>query len=77
MAAARITVMNNGSLRVEGDFEIVDLEGKPFGLSGRTKISLCRCGQSKTKPFCDGSHKTCGFESVVVAIDLPAPKPAP
>ena len=36
MAAARITVMNNGSLRVEGDFEIVDTEGKSFGLSGRT-----------------------------------------
>lgn len=76
MAAARITVMNNGSLRVEGDFEIVDVEGKSFGLSGRTKVSLCRCGQSNNKPFCDSSHKTCGFESVVVAFDLPAPKPA-
>jgi len=77
MAAARITVMNNGSLRVEGDFEVVDLEGRSFGLSGRTKVSLCRCGQSNNKPFCDSSHKTCGFESVVVAFDLPAPKPAP
>ena len=77
MAAARITVMNNGSLRVEGDFEIVDVEGRPFGLSGRTRVSLCRCGQSKTKPFCDSSHKTCGFESVVVAFDLPAPVPKP
>ena len=79
MAAARITVMNNGSLRVEGDFEIVDTEGKSFGLSGRTKVSLCRCGQSGNKPFCDGTHKTCGFDSVAVAFDLsaPAPKPAP
>jgi len=77
--AARITVMNNGSLRVEGDFEIVDSEGRAFGLAGRTKVSLCRCGQSSNKPFCDSSHKTCGFESVTVAFDLPAlaPKPAP
>jgi CDGSH-type Zn-finger protein len=79
MAATRITVQNNGSLRVEGDFEIVDAEGRPFGLAGRTKVTLCRCGQSTNKPFCDSTHKTCGFESVIVAFDLPppAPKPAP
>jgi CDGSH-type Zn-finger protein len=46
---------------VEGDFEIIDPEGKPFGLAGRTTIGLCRCGHSANKPFCDGSHKTCGF----------------
>ena len=34
MAVTRITVQNNGSLRVEGDFEIVDSEGRPFGLEG-------------------------------------------
>lgn len=77
MAAARIRVMNNGSLRVEGDFEIVDSEGRPFGISGREKVSLCRCGQSSTKPFCDGTHKTCGFSSQVVAFDLPPPAPKP
>ena len=77
MAATRITVNHNGSLRVEGDFEIVDQEGKAFGLAGRTKVTLCRCGQSKNKPFCDSTHKTCGFESVVVAFDLPAPQPKP
>jgi CDGSH-type Zn-finger protein len=77
MAATRITVMSNGSLRVEGDFEIVDMEGRSFGLSGRTKVSLCRCGQSSNKPFCDATHKTCGFDSLVVAFDLPAPQPKP
>lgn len=78
MAATRINVNNNGSLRVEGDFEIVDQDGKPFGLAGRTRVSLCRCGQSQTKPFCDGTHKTSGFASEVHAYDLqpPAPKPA-
>jgi CDGSH-type Zn-finger protein len=73
MAETRITIQNNGSLRVEGDFEIVDAEGRTFGLGGRPRVTLCRCGQSNNKPFCDGSHKTCGFQSVTVAFDLPAP----
>jgi len=77
MAGAKITVMPNGSLRVEGDFEIVDVEGRPFGLAGRTRVSLCRCGQSGNRPFCDGTHKRCGFESTIVAFDLPAPQPKP
>jgi len=61
MAATKITVNNNGSLRVEGDFEIVDPQGAPFGLAGRTVIGLCRCGRSANKPFCDGSHKRVGL----------------
>lgn len=74
----RITVINNGSLRIEGDdFEIVDQEGRPFGLGGRTRVSLCRCGQSETKPFCDAAHKRCAFDSVIVARDLPPPAPKP
>lgn len=77
MAATRITVINNGSLRVEGDFEIVDQDGRPFGLAGRTRVTLCRCGQSKNRPFCDSTHRTCGFDSVVVASDLPPPAPKP
>ena len=56
--------------RVEGDFELVDQDGKAFGLAGRTRVSLCRCGQSANKPFCDSTHKTCGFQSTVVAFDL-------
>jgi CDGSH-type Zn-finger protein len=77
MAATRITVRDNGSLRVEGDFEIVDHEGRSFGLAGRAHVSLCRCGQSDNKPFCDGTHRKCGFRSQVTAFDLapPAPKP--
>lgn len=77
MATTRITVRNDGSLRVEGDFEIADQDGKVFGLTGRTKVGLCRCGHSETKPFCDGAHKKVNFQSVVQAHDLPpaAPKP--
>ncbi len=77
MAATRIQINSNGSIKVEGDFEIVDSEGRPFGLGGRTRVSLCRCGQSTNKPFCDSTHRTCGFESVIVAFDLPAPAPKP
>ena len=77
MAATKITVMNNGSLRVEGDFEIVDQEGRAFGLAGRQRVTLCRCGQSSNKPFCDGTHKTCGFQSQLIAFELPPPKTAP
>jgi CDGSH-type Zn-finger protein len=68
---AKITVKTNGSIRVEGDFELYDIEGKKFDLGGRTKISLCRCNQSQDKPFCDGTHKTCGFQSAVAARTLP------
>ncbi|MEK7824174.1 MAG: CDGSH iron-sulfur domain-containing protein [Candidatus Eisenbacteria bacterium] len=77
MATTRITVINNGSLRVEGDFEIVDQEGRIFGLAGRIRVALCRCGQSSNKPFCDGSHKTCAFDSILVARELPPPAPKP
>jgi len=75
MAATKITVRNDGSLRVEGDFEIVDQAGKPFGLGGRTAVSLCRCGHSAMKPFCDGAHKTFKFESTIQAHDLAPAQP--
>jgi CDGSH-type Zn-finger protein len=75
MAATKITVNHNGSIRVEGDFELVDPEGRPFGLAGRAILSLCRCGQSQNKPLCDGAHKTCGFSHTVEARELALPKP--
>lgn len=77
MAETKITVNNNGPLRIEGEFAIYDPEGKAFGLAGRTVISLCRCGNSANKPFCDGSHKKVGFQSEVKARDLPPPAPKP
>ncbi|MBI1806570.1 MAG: CDGSH iron-sulfur domain-containing protein [Ignavibacteria bacterium] len=72
----KIIIKNNGSIRVEGDFEICDQNGNKFDLSGRTAISLCRCGHSQNKPFCDSSHKQCEFQSEIVAFTLPPPKPA-
>ncbi len=73
MAKTKLTVNSNGSLRVEGDFEIVDAQGNVYGLAGRELVSICRCGLSKNKPFCDGSHKG-HFEHNAAAFDLPPKK---
>lgn len=71
---AKITINNNGSIKVEGDFQICDMEGNAFDLAGRAAIGLCRCGASENKPFCDGSHRKVGFESSCPARALPPPK---
>lgn len=68
-----ITVLNDGSLRVKGDFQIVDSDGQEYDLQGREIVSLCRCGLSKNKPFCDGSHKG-NFEHKATAFALPPKK---
>jgi len=77
MAATKITINSNGSVRIEGEFEIVDAGGKPYGLAGRKTISLCRCGQSANKPFCDGAHNKCGFKHTGEAFDLAPPARPP
>jgi CDGSH-type Zn-finger protein len=65
----RITVRQNGPYRVEGnlaELELVDHEGKPVPLpprpEGKPWVSLCRCGASTNKPFCDGTHSRIGFK---------------
>ena len=73
MAKTKITVNNNGSLRIESDFEIVDKNGKVYDLAGREVVSLCRCGLSKNKPFCDGAHNR-HFEHDAAAFNLPPKK---
>ncbi|NND31358.1 MAG: CDGSH iron-sulfur domain-containing protein [Saprospiraceae bacterium] len=73
MSKTKITVLPNGSLKIEGQFDIVDKEGAMYNLQGREIISLCRCGKSQNKPFCDGSHKG-HFEHEAKAFDLPPKK---
>jgi CDGSH-type Zn-finger protein len=76
MADIKVVVRNNGPYRIEGDgITITDEAGHAFGLAGRTVVSLCRCGHSENKPFCDGTHGKVGFQSVCEARDLPPPKP--
>lgn len=74
---SKVTVNDHGPIRIEGQFTICDATGKEFGLAGRTVISLCRCGHSANKPFCDGAHARQGWQSSCPARDLPPPKARP
>jgi uncharacterized Fe-S cluster protein YjdI len=58
--ASRIKVAKNGPLLVEGRCELIDKDGKEIMSCG--PFALCRCGGSKKKPFCDGTHTTIGFD---------------
>ena len=64
MAKVQIKVMDNGSFRVTGDVELIDMEGNKF--ETKETFSLCRCGPSQNMPFCDAAHKG-KFQSVVRA----------
>ncbi len=57
---AKIKVMKNGPLLVEGECVLIDKEGKQIESCG--PFALCRCGMSKKKPFCDGTHGKIGFD---------------
>ena len=50
----QLRIKENGSIRVNGTVDIVDADGKV--IESKSDFSLCRCGLSKSKPFCDGSH---------------------
>ena len=67
MADVTIKSNQNGPFLVTGAVTLTDHEGNPFDLGGKETIALCRCGASKNRPFCDGSHKQCGFESAELA----------
>ena len=58
-----IKVRDDGPYKVTGPVRLVDADGAAWELPGDRPVALCRCGQSKTKPFCDASHKEAGFES--------------
>jgi CDGSH-type Zn-finger protein len=63
-----IRCRENGPLVLQGPVKIVDHLGQEFTLpDGKELVALCRCGQSKTKPFCDGSHRACGFRAAETA----------
>lgn len=67
--SAKLTITPNGPIRVEGEFQIVDGAGNAWDTGGKAAVFVCRCGKSGRQPFCDGTHKTCGF-------DAPASAPA-
>ncbi len=59
MSKVKITKYDEGPYVIEGDFKLIDGQGDEFS-TGDT-IAVCRCGQSQTQPFCDGTHKSYGF----------------
>jgi CDGSH-type Zn-finger protein len=72
-----IHVRPDGSYKVYGPVVLVDVDGNPYDLDAHTKadeggerIKLCRCGASRTMPFCDGSHSDVEFRSQPRVGDL-------
>lgn len=68
MSEVKITVRPNGPYRVEGPVKLVDAEGREWDLTGKAAFSLCRCGASVNKPFCDGTHSKMGFQAAEAAV---------
>ena len=71
MADVKITTRKNGPFRVEapeGSVTLVDADGNEYNLTGKTAFSLCRCGGSVNKPFCDGTHSKIGFQAAEAAV---------
>ena len=67
MSSVTIRIRDNGPILVEGPVTVIDAEGNALQINAEKPVSLCRCGASSKKPFCDGTHRTCGFSSVVRA----------
>ena len=62
MAETTITPLDDGPYLVKGPVKLVDADGNEFQVQGKT-VALCRCGNSNTKPLCDGTHVNVGFKS--------------
>lgn len=62
MDAVTITPTDDGPYLVQGDVRLLDRDGNAY--EAGTVVALCRCGQSSTKPFCDGTHETIGFAAM-------------
>jgi CDGSH-type Zn-finger protein len=69
-----ITVKPNGPLRVEGPIKLINTDGQQIDLTGKPAVSLCRCGASTNKPFCDGTHSKIGFAAAAAAVPESAEK---
>ncbi len=63
----------DGPLLVMGDLRVQDPEGET--ITEETRLTLCRCGNSRNQPFCDNSHIAGGFESSEFVPKLKAPPP--
>ena len=55
-----LRLMDNGPILLEGDYEVYSIANQR--VNSQKNVAMCRCGQSDSKPFCDGTHKEVGFE---------------
>jgi CDGSH-type Zn-finger protein len=63
-----IRCRENGPYVIEGPVKVIDHLGNAFTIpAGKNNVALCRCGHSKNRPFCDGSHRDCAFQAAEVA----------
>ncbi|HWN65990.1 MAG TPA: CDGSH iron-sulfur domain-containing protein [Haliangium sp.] len=62
MANVTIQISKNGPLLIKDEVKVVDMATGNEVKIEKFPIALCRCGQSATKPFCDGAHSRCGFD---------------
>jgi len=67
MAEVIIKIRPSGPYLVEGPFRLVDGDGNAYTVPEGKAVALCRCGQSNKRPFCDGTHRSCGFTAAEVA----------
>ena len=72
MSDVVIKVRESGPLLVNGPVTLTDHLGNKYDIAAGANIALCRCGQSGKKPFCDGTHKTCGFVATETVPPMPA-----
>ena len=63
MANVTIKALKSGPYEVSGGVLVLDYTGKEYAESQIDPLYLCRCGHSKTKPFCDNSHEDIGFKA--------------
>lgn len=75
MSDVRITIRENGSYRIEGGVPLFDHLGNQLHPANPNGYSLCRCGASKTKPFCDRSHAEVGFDGTCLEKYKTPPAP--
>ena len=72
-----ITVQQNGPYIVEGDdVKLLDWDGNEYTPVNRASFALCRCGGSRNKPFCDGTHSRISFAAAEAAVPGSADGPA-
>ncbi|MCS6908830.1 MAG: CDGSH iron-sulfur domain-containing protein [Anaerolineales bacterium] len=71
MSEIILELRKNGSMKLPGPLVLIDENGQEQVID-KPNVAFCRCGASKEKPFCDGSHKEIGFQGPSFTVKLKA-----